>query len=387
LAVGSTDSGTGESFAVSASTADQTLHKTPLHALHVELGAKMVPFAGYDMPVQYPSGILTEHLHTRAEAGLFDVSHMGQCWMSGPQAGDVVESLTPGDIKTLAPGQQRYTQFTLSNGGIADDLMVSNAGDMLLLVVNAACKHDDFARLRQAAEGRARFDTLPDHGLLALQGPKAVAALERVVPGVAQLKFMTGARFVWEGAGLYITRSGYTGEDGCEISVPADKTEALARALLAQPEVKPIGLGARDSLRLEAGLCLYGHDIDTETSPIEAGLLWSIPKHRRAVGGFPGDTIIIRQIAGGPSRRRVGILPEGRAPAREGTEIVDAAGAKIGVVTSGGFAPSLNRPIAMGYVGRDFAEAGTKVALMVRGKALPAEIVKMPFVKKSYHKV
>ncbi|MDF3073818.1 MAG: gcvT [Alphaproteobacteria bacterium] len=369
------------------SSSEQPLLKTPLHALHVELGAKMVPFAGYDMPVQYPSGILTEHLHTRAEAGLFDVSHMGQCWMSGPQAADIVESLTPGDIKTLAPGQQRYTQFTLPNGGIADDLMVSNAGDMLLLVVNAACKQDDFARLRQAAQGRARFETLDEHGLLALQGPHAVAALERVVPGVAQLKFMTGARFVWEGAGLYITRSGYTGEDGCEISVPADKTEALARALLAQPEVKPIGLGARDSLRLEAGLCLYGHDIDTESSPIEAGLLWSIPKHRRNTGGFPGDTVIIRQIAGGPPRRRVGILPEGRAPAREGTEIVDAAGTKIGVVTSGGFAPSLNRPIAMGYVGRDFAEAGTKVGLLVRGKALPAEIVKMPFVKKSYHKV
>jgi aminomethyltransferase len=368
------------------SASDTPLLKTPLHALHVELGAKMVPFAGYDMPVQYPTGILTEHLHTRAEAGLFDVSHMGQCWMSGPQAGDVVENLAPGDIKTLEPGQQRYTQFTTPEGGIYDDLMVSNAGDMLLLVVNAACKQDDFARLRSAAAGRAKFDTLEQHGLLALQGPKAVAALDRVVPGVAQLKFMTGARFVWENSGLYITRSGYTGEDGCEISVPADKTEALARALLKQPEVKPIGLGARDSLRLEAGLCLYGHDIDTQTTPIEAGLLWSIPKHRRNVGGFPGDTVIIRQIAGGPPRRRVGILPEGRAPAREGTEIVDGAGKKIGIVTSGGFAPSLNRPIAMGYVERASAEAGTKLGLMVRGKALPAEIVKMPFVKKSYHK-
>jgi len=371
---------------VTASTADQALQKTPLHALHVELGAKMVPFAGYDMPVQYPAGILTEHLHTRAEAGLFDVSHMGQCWISGGDPASIVESLTPGDIKSLAPGQQRYTQFTLPNGGIADDLMVTNAGSHLVLIVNAACKHDDFARLQQAMTGGAKLKILEGQGLLALQGPKAVAALERIVPGVSKLKFMTGASFDWNGAKLYITRSGYTGEDGCEISVPADKTEALARALLAQPEVKPIGLGARDSLRLEAGLCLYGHDIDTETSPIEAGLLWSISKHRRNVGGFPGDTIIVRQIAGGPPRRRVGILPEGRAPAREGTEIVDADGKKIGIVTSGGFAPSLNRPIAMGYVGRDFAEAGTKIALMVRGKALPAEIVKMPFVKKSYHK-
>ncbi len=371
---------------MSSTTADQPLLKTPLHALHVELGAKMVPFAGYDMPVQYSTGILSEHLHTRAAAGLFDVSHMGQCWIAGGDPAAIVESLTPGDIKTLAPGQQRYTQFTLPNGGIADDLMVTNAGGHLVLVVNAACKHDDFARLREAMAGGAQLTILEGQGLLALQGPQAVAALERVVAGVSGLKFMTGAFFDWNGTRLYITRSGYTGEDGCEISVPAGKAEELARALLAQPEVKPIGLGARDSLRLEAGLCLYGHDIDTTTTPIEAGLLWSIPKHRRNVGGFPGDTIIIRQIAGGPPRRRVGILPEGRAPAREGTEIVDAGGRRIGIVTSGGFAPSLNRPIAMGYVERAAAEAGAKVALMVRGKALPAEIVKMPFVKKSYHK-
>ncbi len=371
---------------MSEPNADQTLLKTPLHALHVELGAKMVPFAGYDMPVQYPGGILAEHQHTRTAAGLFDVSHMGQCWIEGPEAADIVERLTPGDIKALEPGRQRYTQFTTASGGIYDDLMVTNAGSRLVLVVNAACKQDDFARLQEAMTGNTAMRILEGQGLLALQGPQAVAALERVVPGVSALKFMTGDRFSWQGADLYITRSGYTGEDGCEISVPAEKTEALARALLAQPEVKPVGLGARDSLRLEAGLCLYGHDIDTTTSPIEAGLLWSIPKHRRNVGGFPGDTVIVRQIASGPPRRRVGILPEGRAPAREGSEIVDASGAKIGVVTSGGFSPSLGRPIAMGYVDRAHAEIGAKIGLVVRGKPLPAEIVKMPFVKKSYHK-
>ena len=386
MAAGPADSATGESFAVSSPNADNDLLKTPLHALHVELGAKMVPFAGYDMPVQYPTGILGEHLHTRSQAGLFDVSHMGQCWIKGPEAADIVERLTPGDIKTLEPGRQRYTQFTTAAGGIYDDLMVTNAGSHLVLVVNAACKDSDFVRLHEAMRGNTAMTVLEGQGLLALQGPQAVAALERVVPGVAALKFMTGARFSWQGADLYITRSGYTGEDGCEISVPAEQTEALARALLAQPGVKPIGLGARDSLRLEAGLCLYGHDIDTTTSPIEAGLLWSIPKHRRNIGGFPGDTIIVRQIAAGPPRRRVGILPEGRAPAREGTEILDGSGTKIGIVTSGGFAPSLNRPIAMGYVERGHAEAGTKIALLVRGKALPAEIVKMPFVKKSYHR-
>ena len=381
---------------MNATNAQQALLRTPLHALHLELGAKMVPFAGYDMPVQYPAGIIAEHLHTRSQAGLFDVSHMGQCWISGPEAVAIVERLTPGDIATLAPGQQRYTQFTTAEGGIYDDLMVTNAGSHLVLVVNAAPLLFLFAtapgraavssRLRDAMTGNTVLRVLEGQGLLALQGPLAVAALERVVPGVGGLKFMTGQRFSWQGAELYITRSGYTGEDGCEISVPAERTEALARALLAQPEVKPVGLGARDSLRLEAGLCLYGHDIDTTTTPIEAGLLWSIPKRRRNVGGFPGDTIIIRQIAGGPERRRVGILPEGRAPAREGAEIVDAGGQRIGAGPRGGFAPSLKRPFAMGYVGRDFAEAGTKIALTVRGKALPAEIVKMPFVKKSYHR-
>ena len=365
---------------------EQPLLRTPLHALHIELGAKMVPFAGYDMPVQYKSGILGEHLHTRAKAGLFDVSHMGQCWMSGPRVAAIIESLTPGDIAGLPPGQQRYTQFTNEQGGIEDDLMVGNAGDLYVLVVNAACKGADFARLQAAAAGKARMEVLDHHGLLALQGPLAMAAAARVIPGVDKLTFMTGARFVWNDTALYVTRSGYTGEDGLEISVPDDKAEALARALLAQPEVAPIGLGARDSLRLEAGLCLYGHDIDTTTSPIEAGLLWSIPKHRRASGGFPGDKIIIRQIAAGVSRKRVGILPEGRAPAREGTEVHDKAGAKSGAITSGGFAPSLNRPIAMGYVATAQAGLGSKLDLLVRGKALPAETVKMPFVAHRYHR-
>ena len=369
-----------------AESSDPKLQRTPLHALHVELGAKMVPFAGYDMPVQYKPGILAEHLHARSKAGLFDVSHMGQCWISGPQAAAIVESLTPGDIKTLATGQQRYTQFTNEHGGIEDDLMVVNAGDLLILVVNAACKGADFARLQAAVAGKARMDVLDRHGLLALQGPRAVAAGARVIAGVDKLTFMTGARFVWNNVALFVTRSGYTGEDGLEISVPADKAEALARALLAQPEVAPIGLGARDSLRLEAGLCLYGHDIDTTTSPIEAGLLWSIPKHRRASGGYPGDKIVIRQIASGVARKRVGILPEGRAPAREGTEVNIAGAGRTGIITSGGFSPTLGRPIAMGYVAAGQAGLGTKLDLLVRGKALPAEIVKMPFVAHRYYR-
>ncbi len=364
----------------------QPLRQTPLHALHVELGAKMVPFAGYDMPVQYRHGILAEHLHTRSKAGLFDVSHMGQGRLVGAGAAQALEALVPADVKGLGVGRQRYGLFTNDQGGILDDLMFANAGSHIGLVVNAACKRADFAHLRARLPKDVAVEEFPDKGLLALQGPLAAATLERMVPGVAAMTFMDNRAFAWNGVALGISRSGYTGEDGYEISVPADKADALARALLAQPEVAPIGLGARDSLRLEAGLCLYGHDIDTATTPVEAGLLWSIPKHRRNVGGFPGDNIIVRQIASGVGRKRVGIQPEGRAPAREGTEIVDESGARLGVITSGGFSPSLGRPIAMGYVAKSHGEAGSRITLMVRGKPLPATVVAMPFVKQNYHR-
>jgi len=363
---------------------DKPLRKTPLHALHVELGAKMVPFAGYDMPVQYKSGILTEHLHTRSQAGLFDVSHMGQGRLVGAGAVDALEALVPADVKGLEPNRQRYALFTNEQGGILDDLMFANFGGHVGVVVNAACKEADFAHLRSHLAKGVTVEEFPDKGLLALQGPKAVTVLDRIVPGVALMKFMDTRQMEWLGVKLGISRSGYTGEDGYEISVPAAKAEALARVLLAEPEVAPICLGARDSLRLESGLCLYGHDIDTTTTPIEAGLLWSIPKHRRNVGGFPGDQIIVRQIASGVERKRVGILPDGKAPAREGSEIVDEAGTKIGIVTSGGFSPSLNRPIAMGYVAKSHSTVGSKIGLMVRGKALPAAVVAMPFVKQNY---
>jgi aminomethyltransferase len=365
---------------------DTRLRQTPLHALHVELGAKMVPFAGYAMPVQYKQGILAEHLHTRAKAGLFDVSHMGQGRLVGPGAAQALEALVPADVTGLGVNRQRYALFTNAQGGILDDLMVANAGSHIGLVVNAACKQADFGHLRAHLPGDVTVEEFPDKGLLALQGPLAAAVLERIVPGVAAMKFMDNRDFAWNGAILGISRSGYTGEDGYEISVPAARAEALARELLAQPEVAPVGLGARDSLRLEAGLCLYGHDIDTTTTPIEAGLLWSIPKHRRNVGGFPGDNIIVRQIAAGVSRRRVGIQPEGRAPAREGTAIVDEAGARLGAITSGGFSPTLNRPIAMGYVAKSHTAPGSRIMLMVRGKPLPATVVAMPFVTQNYHR-
>ena len=363
------------------------LKTTPLHALHRELGARMVPFAGYEMPVQYPSGIIAEHNQTRQAAGLFDVSHMGQIRLTakpGQNAAQRLETLVPGDIAGLAPGQMRYTQFTNEVGGILDDLMVSSSGDHLLLVVNAGCKLADLEHIRRRLAGELEIEPMFERGLLALQGPAAAAVAGRLAPQLAAMKFMTGSFTTLAGIPCYVTRSGYTGEDGYEISTAAADCEKLARLLLAQPEVKPIGLGARDSLRLEAGLCLYGHDIDTTTTPVEAGLVWSIGKERRAKGGWPGDTIIIRQIAGGAPRRRVGILPEGRAIAREGTKILDGAGKEIGKVTSGGFGPALNRPIAMGYVTREHASVGTKLQLVVRDKPVPAEVAPMPFFKKSY---
>jgi aminomethyltransferase len=364
------------------------LKRTPLYALHRELGARLVSFAGYEMPVQYPTGILAEHAQTRTAAGLFDVSHMGQVRLTakpGHNAARALETLVPGDIAGLQPGRQRYSQFTNDQGGITDDLMVTSTGDHLLLVINAACKDADLAHLQKHLSASCEVEPMFSRGLLALQGPDAAPALARLAPQVASMKFMTGAFVVIDGARCYVTRSGYTGGDGYEISTPADATDPIARKLLAQPEVKPIGLGARDSLRLEAGLCLYGHDIDTTTTPVEAGLLWSIGKERRAQGGFPGAAIIQKQIAEGAPRKRVGLLPEGKAIAREGAEIA-IAGQTVGKVTSGGFAPTLGRAIAMGYVARAQSANGTKVDLVVRGKPVPAEIVPMPFVKHAYYR-
>ncbi len=368
-------------------TASDSPKRTPLYALHVALGGKIVPFAGYEMPVQFPMGILNEHLHTRRSAGLFDVSHMGQIRLTarpGRNAAAVLERLVPGDIAGLKPGQMRYTQLTNAEGGILDDLMVTSTGDHLLLVVNAACKDADLAHIRQHLSDDLEIEAMFARGLLALQGPAAGDVLGRHASQVRTMTFMTGSFVIIDGAECYVTRSGYTGCDGYEISTPADAAERIATLLLADDRVKPIGLGARDSLRLEAGLCLYGHDIDTTTTPVEAGLVWSIGKERRAKGGFPGDLIIIRQIAEGPPRRRVGLRPEGRSIAREGTEIVDAAGAEVGKVTSGGFGPSLNGPLAMGYVARAHAAPGTKLALTVRGKPVAAEVAPMPFVKHTY---
>ncbi|MGO9944186.1 MAG: glycine cleavage system aminomethyltransferase GcvT [Rhodoblastus sp.] len=364
--------------------------RTPLYARHIALGGRMTPFAGYELPVNYSGGILGEHLFTRESAGLFDVSHMGQAILCGPDAARRFESLVPGDILALAIGRIRYTQFTNDQGGIYDDLMVTKLpadarGERLFLVVNAACKSEDFARLHEKLP-ELNLEILDSRALLALQGPLAAAALERHAPGVADMEFMSLQNSSWNGAELFITRSGYTGEDGYEISVPAEKAEELADALLADEKVRAIGLGARDSLRLEAGLCLYGHDIDLATSPIEAGLVWSISRRRREEGGFPGAARIQRELAEGVTRRRVGLLLDGRAPAREGAEIVDAQGATIGIVTSGGFSPSLGRPIAMGYVPPAFSAPGTALSLMVRGRPLAAHVVALPFVPTRYHR-
>jgi aminomethyltransferase len=370
---------------MTSSSDSAALRTTPLHALHLALGAKMVPFAGYDMPVQYPTGILTEHLHCRAAAGLFDVSHMGQLRLTGRHAAQALEALVPADIQALEPMRQRYTQFTDANGGILDDLMVTNAGDHLFLVVNADCKDADLAHLQAKLPGVIAIKPLPDQALLALQGPKAVTVLARMAPEVARMKFMSAAEVTLEGVTCFVTRSGYTGEDGYEISIPAEKAVAFAKRLLDQPEVKPIGLGARDSLRLEAGLCLYGHDIDTTTSPVEADLVWSIGKRRRAEGGFPGAARIQRELKEGTSRKRVGILPAGRAPVRDGTELM-AGDKRIGKVTSGGFGPSLGGPLAMGYVETGFAKPSQELEAIVRGKPLPVQVAPLPFVKTSYYR-
>jgi len=368
--------------------------KTPLHALHVELGARMGPFAGYDMPIQYPPGVLAEHLHTRKAAGLFDVSHMGQALIEGADHTAIagfLEQLCPADLLNLAPGRQRYTQLLNESGGIVDDLMVTRppgADGALRLVVNAARKAVDFALMRERLPLGVRLTPLPRAALIALQGPLAAATLARLAPGegLETMSFMSARPAGIAGVETFVSRSGYTGEDGYEISLGSAQAESLARLLLSQPDVAPIGLGARDSLRLEAGLCLYGHELDETLDPIEAALAWSIQKRRRAEGGFPGAKRIQAALANGPARLRVGLKPDGRAPAREGTEIVSPDGASIGVVTSGGFGPSVGGPIAMGYVARAHAAVGTPVSLMVRGKPLSARVVALPFYPHAYYR-
>jgi aminomethyltransferase len=372
-----------------APASDQPLKRTPLHDEHIALGAKMVPFAGYEMPVQYPLGVLKEHLHTRAQAGLFDVSHMGQAFLLGPShaaTAAALEALVPADIINLKSGQQRYSQLLNDTGGIIDDLMVARATEdgRLFLVVNASRKEVDYAHIADRLPADVHLLPAPERALVALQGPAAVRVLGALAPEVSTLAFMQTARVRVGSFDCHVSRSGYTGEDGFEISVANDDAVGLWQLLLRDATVKPIGLGARDSLRLEAGLCLYGHDIDETTSPVEADLTWSIQKRRRTGGGFPGAPRIQAEIANGPKRKRVGIKPDGRAPAREGTEVLALLGESLGVITSGGFGPSVNGPIAMGYVAADRAGAGTPVNLMVRGKALSAAVAPMPFVPHRY---
>jgi len=367
------------------------LAQTPLFDLHRELGAKMVPFAGYEMPVQYPLGVKKEHLHTREQAGLFDVSHMGQLMLRGDGAAQALEALMPVDIIDLAQGKQRYALFTNEQGGILDDLMVTNYGDCLYLVVNAACKEQDIAHLRRHLGPELELELLDDRALVALQGPSASEVMARMAPQTAAMVFMDSRRLSLAGAECFVSRSGYTGEDGFEISIPAAEAERVVRLLLAHDEVEPIGLGARDSLRLESGLCLYGHDLNVDTTPVEASLIWAISKSRRAdgerAGGFPGAEIVLEQIASKSYRRkRVGLVGEGRAPVREGCALLDQDGEQIGEVTSGTFGPSAGAAIAMAYVDADHAVLGSTVYAEVRGKQLPMRVSKMPFVPQRYHR-
>ncbi|MBT8471879.1 MAG: glycine cleavage system aminomethyltransferase GcvT [Marinicaulis sp.] len=367
------------------------LFKTPLHALHQSLGGKMVPFAGYDMPVQYPLGVLKEHLHTREKAGLFDVSHMGQAVIVSPDhetTAAALETLVPGEMKKLGQWRQRYTVLLNDDGGIIDDLMVSRppTDGRLNLVVNAACKEKDYAHLTERLPAGVKLERFDERGLLALQGPRAASVLAKHVPAAAEMKFMSFGEFEIAGIQATVARAGYTGEDGYEISTWSGDTEKLAKLLLEDDVVEPIGLGARDSLRLEAGLCLYGHDIDETTSPVEGNINFSIGKRRREEGGFPGAPRILRELDEGPSRLRVGILPEGRAPAREGAEIQSADGIKIGVVTSGGFGPSVGGPVAIGYVETAHSATGTDIQLIVRGKSLAAKVADMPFAPHRYYR-
>ncbi len=380
---------------MSADVGLEPLKRTPLYDLHVALGAKMVPFAGYEMPVQYPLGVLKEHLHTRDRAGLFDVSHMGQARLMADDGrhetvARALEALIPADILNLAPGRQRYSQLLNEAGGTIDDLMVTRpaaendiAGG-LMLVVNASRKEIDYSHMAAHLPPGVRLEPMPQRALLALQGPASKDIMANLSPGIAGLGFMQASSVGLGPFDCHISRSGYTGEDGFEISVAADEAVDLARLLLTQDDVQPIGLGARDSLRLEAGLCLYGHELDETTSPVEASLVWSMQKRRREQGGFPGAERVQRELREGPSRVRVGLRPEGRAPAREGAEIVAGSGERIGIVTSGGFGPTLNAPVAMGYVAAAYAKPGTPLDLVVRDKRMPARVVELPFVPSRY---
>jgi aminomethyltransferase len=370
-------------------TPTETLHRTPFYDLHVKLGARIVPFAGYEMPVQYPTGILAEHNWTRSSAGLFDVSHMGQAHVTGPDhqtAAMALERLVPGDVLGLAERRIRYSQITNPEGGIIDDLMITrtSADGRLYIVVNASRKDVDYAWIAQHLPKNVRLEPIEDRALVALQGPKAAAVMTRHGAKAATLVFMGATDDTFDGIACHVARSGYTGEDGFEISVATKDALKLVETLLADPDVKPIGLGARDSLRLEAGLCLYGHDIDEETSPVEADLVWSIGKRRRSEGGFTGADRIIRELRQGVGRRRVGIRPDGRAPAREGSVIVNEEGRAIGLVTSGGFGPTVNGPVAMGYVETAHASPDTKITLVVRDKPMPATVTALPFTPHHY---
>ena len=371
---------------------EQNLLATPLRGLHLELGARMVPFAGYSMPVQYPTGLMAEHNHTRTAAGLFDVSHMGQLRLVGDDAAAAFESLMPVDVIDLPAGKQRYGLLLTEQGTIIDDLMFVNRGGDIFVIVNGACKAGDIAHIRERIGSRCEVITMPERALLALQGPKAVDALARLLPGVEQLVFMTGRQFAWQGGDLFVTRSGYTGEDGFEISVHGSQADALARALLAQPEVKPIGLGARNSLRLEAGLCLYGQDIDTTTTPVEAALNWAIQKVRRSggarEGGFPGAQKVLGQLQGTTplERQRVGLIALERVPVREHTELRDTDASRAGEVTSGLLGPTIDKPVAMAYVASQLATPGTRLDAIVRGKPVPMEVTRMPFVPTRYYR-
>lgn len=368
---------------VSSFPADQRV--TPLFELHRELGARIIPFAGYAMPLHYRGGILREHLHARSKAALFDVSHMGQIRLCGRT--QALERLCPIDLTSLSPNQQRYTLFTNEAGGVLDDLMVSRVGDTLHLIVNAATKHPDAAHLRQHLSGDVVVEELSDRALLALQGPAAAGVLSQLAPSITQLVFMTGGWFTVAGADCYVTRSGYTGEDGFEISVPSECAELLARRLLEFSEVAPVGLGARDSLRLEAGMCLYGHELAPDITPVEAALSWAIARRRRNdSNGFLGAEVILRQLRDGPRRCRVGLLPEGKAPVRDGAELRTSNGPVIGRVTSGGYSPSLNCPIAMGYVDARSASVGTELLTAVRGKPVPLRVATLPFVAPRYYR-
>ena len=370
----------------------QALLQTPLYGLHLELGARMVPFAGYEMPVQYPAGLMAEHHHTRNGAGLFDVSHMGQLRLAGAGRAAAFETLVPVDVIDLPVGKQRYGLLLTQEGTIIDDLMFVNRGDDIFVIVNGACKAGDIAHIHQHIGSRCEVNPMPERALLALQGPKAVLALARLVPGVEQLVFMTGGRFDWRDADLFITRSGYTGEDGFEISVHEQRADALARALLAQPEVKPVGLGARNSLRLEAGLCLYGNDIDTSTTPVEAALTWAMQKVRRVggarEGGFPGADRVLGQLQGSVpvGRKRVGLVALERVPVREHTELRDTQGQRAGEVTSGLLGPTIDKPVAMAYVDPALASPGTRLNAIVRGKPVLMEVTAMPFVPNRYYR-